>query len=81
MRRPALGFRRVEGASQFVNLRSARLVEAGRWAIVLDAMVEAETEFLAPFLLFRKELAVRSEDSRQIFIGVGFLGRCPWRGR
>jgi len=77
----ALGLRGVEGASQFIGLQGAGLVEAGRWAIVLDAMVKAETEFLVPFLLFRKELAVWSEDSGQIFIGVGLLGQCPWRGR
>jgi len=76
----ALGFRRVEGASRFVSLRSVGLVEAGRWAVVLDAVAKAETEFLTLFLLFRKELAVRSEDSGQIFVGVSFLGRCPWRG-
>jgi len=79
--RTALGFRHVEGASQFVGLQSAGLVEAGRWAVVLDAMAKAETKFLMPFLLFRKELAVQSEDSGQIFVGVGFLGRCPWHGR
>jgi len=76
----ALGFRRVEGASQFVDLRSAQLVKARRWAIVLNAVVKAETEFLTPFLLFRKELAIQSEDSRQIFIGVSFFGQCLWCG-
>jgi len=80
LRRTALGFRHVEGASWFVGLRSVGLVEAGRWAVVLDAMAKAETEFLVLFLLFRKELAVQSEDSGQIFIGVGLLGQCPWRG-
>jgi len=81
LRRTALGFRCVEGASRFVGLRSVGLVEAGRWAIVLDAVAKAKTEFLAPFLLFRKELAVQSKDSGQIFIGVGLLGWCPWHGR
>jgi len=79
--RTALGFRRVEGASRFVGLQSVGLVKAGRWAVVLDAVVKAETKFLAPFLLFRKELAIRSGDSGQIFIGVGLLGWCSWRGR
>jgi len=77
----ALGFRHVEGASQFIGLQSVGLVEAGRWAIILDAMAKAETEFLVLFLLFRKELAIQSKDSRQIFVGVSFLGQCPWRGR
>ena len=81
LRRTALGFRRVESASWFIGLWSVGLVEAGRWAIVLDAVAKAETKFLAPFLPFRKELAVRSKDSGQIFIGVGLLGRCPWCGR
>ena len=81
MHHTALGFRCVEGASRFVGLQSVGLVEAERWAVILDAMVKAETEFLAPFLLFRKELAVWSEDSGQIFIGVGLLGQCPWHGQ
>jgi len=76
----ALGFRCVEGASWFISLWSAGLVKARRWAIVLDAVAKAETKFLTPFLLFRKELSVQSKDSRQIFVGVSFLGWCLWHG-
>jgi len=76
----ALGFRRV-GASWFVNLRSVRLVEARRWAVVLDAMAKAKAKPLASFLLSWKELAIRSEDHGQVLVRVVVLGQSLWRGQ